>query len=108
MNKINLILIGFIVLLAGAGGGYTMAMSDGHDQGYLKETANMMKDDSVMMKEMYEMMAMNGKMMQEKGTKYNDSDLVASGKTVTEKVIKLDEMSKKMMERGNKMMKMME
>lgn len=109
MNKINSILIGIILLLAGAGIGYTMSMSDGHDEEYLKDTAKMMKDeDSVMMKEMYDLMTMNGKMMQEKGTQYNDSELTSTGKTAVEKAVKLDEMSKEMVKRGDKLMGMME
>ena len=108
MNKVNLILIGFVLLLVGAGGGYAMSMSGSHDEAYLKETAEMMKDDSTMMKEMYEMVRMNGKMMEEKGAQYSDSDLSANGKTVVEKSAKLDKMSKEMMTRGDKLMGMME
>lgn len=108
MNKVNLILIGVVLFLVGAGSGYAMNMSGDHDEAYLKETAEMMKDDSTMMKEMYEMASMSGKMMQEKGTQYNDSDLTAKGKTAVEKSAKLDEMSKEMMTRGEKLMKMME
>ena len=106
MSKINLVLVGFIVLLAGVGIGYTMTMSGSHDEAYLKETAVMMKDDSVMMKEMSVMIMMNGKMMEDKGTQYNDMDLTAIGKTATEKATKLDEMSKEMVKRGEKMMEM--
>lgn len=108
MNKLNLALIGLILFLAGVGGGYAMSMSSGHDEAYLKETAEMMGDDSKMMKEMYEMMSMNAKMMQEKGTKYNDAELSSSGKTAAEKAGKLDEMSKEMQKRSEKLIEILE
>lgn len=108
MSKVNLILIGLVLLLVGAGGGYAMTVPGNHDEAYLKETAEMMKDDSEMMKEMYDMMKMNGKMMEEKGMQYNDGDLTASGKSSVEKSVKMDEMSKEMIERSGKLMKMME
>lgn len=107
MSKTNIILVAVIMLFVGTGTGYTFAMSGGHDEDYLKKTADMMKSDSVMMKDMFEMTTMNGKMMQERGTKYNDSELSATGKTMVEKASKMEEMGKEMMKRGNEMMDMM-
>ena len=107
MSKINLVLIGIVLLLVGAGSSYALTMSGDHNEAYLKETAEMMKDDSKMMKEMSEMMKENGTMMNELGVKYNDMELTAEGKVSVEKSAKLDKMGKEMLTRGAKLMEMM-
>ena len=108
MSKINLVLIGIVLLLVGAGSSYALTMSGNHNEAYLKETAEMMKDDSKMMKEMYEMMKMNGEMMGMKGTQYNDAELTTAGKTFVDKSKKMGEMGEEMVKRSGKLMEMME
>lgn len=44
----------------------------------------MMNDDSVMMKEMADMMVTDSKMMTEKGTKYNDAELTDEAKVASD------------------------
>jgi len=62
--------------------------------------------DAKMMKEMSEMMIKSGMMIDEKGTKYNDTDLTAEGKVFLEKSKKMGEMGGEMVERGKKLMEM--
>ncbi len=108
MNKTNIILIVLIALIVGSLGGYVLASSDDHDEGYIKETAEMMKDDAEMMKEVAEMMNKSGMMMNELGVKYNDSELTAEGKAAVDEARKLQTGSEEMEKRGSKMMEMME
>ncbi len=107
MSKTNLVLAFVIVLIVGALGGYTFGMSGGHDEDYIKESAEMMQSDSKMMKEMGEIMGKGGVMMEERGVKYNDVELTAEGKVYADKSKELLKESEEMMTRGNKMMDMM-
>ena len=92
MNKI--IISAVIALIVGGGAGYMMSSgskSNDADSKELSESITMMKQQSLSIKQMSDMMKSGGLMMQELGTKYKDETMMGQGKdmvVVAEKYMK--------------------
>lgn len=78
----NTIIVIVLVVLAGAGGYFAGSSGNmsGVDTKKLEDSMTMMKEQSVAIEKMGELMKTSGVMMQELGAKYMDEGLVMNGK----------------------------
>lgn len=96
----NLVIIISLVVALGIGGGIGYYSGKGAnnnemDSKKLQESITMMKEQSLRIQKMGEMMKSGGETMQEMGTKYNDEEAVTKGKDLAAVGAKYMEENKK-------------
>lgn len=77
------ILIAIVIVIVAGGAGYFIGQSgntSAADAKKMQDSITMMKEQSATIKKMGEIMKNNAAVMQQAGTKYNDQDLMMSGK----------------------------
>ncbi|MDO8504282.1 MAG: hypothetical protein Q7S36_00315 [Candidatus Liptonbacteria bacterium] len=97
-----------IVAVVALGGGYFIGSSGNTNESKLQDSVAMMKEQSVSIQKMAEMMKSSGLSVQEAGMKYNDEVLVAEGKDLQAVGEKYAKENAKATEDSNSMKKIME
>ncbi|HEY4515355.1 MAG TPA: hypothetical protein VJJ22_04380 [Candidatus Paceibacterota bacterium] len=106
----NIIIAVVITIIIAGGGGYAYgkgATNSGSDDAKLQDAVGMMKEQSISIKQMAEMMKASGLNMQELGAKYKDDMMISEGKDlqmIGEKYMREDAESTDSNAEMNKMM----